>query len=57
MEENINNIIWNSNDKFPKINFISNIHSQKDTKFNKTKKIIESTCKTLKVNAKQEMHF
>ena len=40
------------NDKFPKINFSSNTHSQKDIKFNKTKKIIESTCKTLKVKGK-----
>ena len=35
-------------DKFPKINFASITHSQKDIKFNKTKKIIKSTCKTLK---------
>ena len=40
------------NDKFPKISFTSNIHSQKDIKFNKTKEIIESTCKTLKVKDK-----
>ena len=40
------------NDKFPKINFASNTQSQKDIKFNKTKKIIESTYKTLKVKGK-----
>ena len=40
------------NDKFPKINFSSNTYNQKDIKFNKTKKIIESTCKTLKVKGK-----
>ena len=40
------------NDKFQKINFSSNTHNHKDIKFNKIKKIIESTCKTLKVKGK-----
>ena len=48
----MSNIIWNPNDKFPKINFTSNTHNQKDIKFNKTKKIIESTFKIFKVQGK-----
>ena len=41
-----------SNDKFQKINYSNNTHNQKDIKFNKNKKIIESICKTLKVRGK-----